>query len=129
MASGPSKSATASTRTVIAFWWHFQPTRHLNSKHSTNLLPWMKTIFLIVSLAIFFAAFLVFFCFVALWYLVRLHRITESVRCRGGERFNNVVDRIDKLLDYVFIRVAHGGLQISDQQTNDFCRQGQNVTA
>jgi hypothetical protein len=60
------------------------------------------------SLAIFFAAFFDFFSFVAFWYLVRLHRITESVGCRGRDRFNNVVDRIDKLLDYVFFRVAHG---------------------
>jgi hypothetical protein len=62
---------------------------------------------LVVSLAIFFAAFFGFFGFVAFWYLVRLQGITESVRCRGRDRFNNVVDRIDKLLDNVFIAVAH----------------------
>src|SRR5258706_6172176 len=96
---------------------------HANfTPHSTNLLPWTKTVFLVVSLAIFFAAFFDFFGFVAFWYLVRLRRITESVRCRDRDRFNNVVDRIDKLLDYVFIPVAHGSLQISNRQTNDFCR-------
>jgi hypothetical protein len=77
-------------------------------RYQTATFDLFRLFFAICFLAIHFAALFDFFDFVAFWYRALLHRITQSVRCRDRDRFNNVVDRIDQLLDYVFIRVAHG---------------------